>query len=92
MSVPFGFPAWRKFLEDTAPRDTTPQRILNLLNHGQRAKAQVSFTNYWPLADVKVPTHLLAFGLLFGCRDRYGLAENQGSAFPLIPGGSCFER
>ena len=39
MSVPFGFPAWRKLLEDTAPDAKVQQRIVGLLDQGQYEEA-----------------------------------------------------
>jgi len=39
MSVPFGFPAWRPFLESQAPDETVRQRIVELLDHGQYEEA-----------------------------------------------------
>ena len=34
MSVPFGFPAWRPFLESQAPEATVRQHVVNLLDQG----------------------------------------------------------
>jgi hypothetical protein len=39
MSVPFGFPAWRPFLESQAPDATVRQGVVELLDHGQHEGA-----------------------------------------------------
>lgn len=39
MSVPFGFPAWRPFLESQSPDETVRQQIVRLLDHGQYEEA-----------------------------------------------------
>ena len=39
LSVPFGFPAWRPFLESQAPDGTVRQRIADLLDQGQYEEA-----------------------------------------------------
>ena len=42
MSVPFGFPAWRPFLESQAPDDAARQQIRNLLDAGEYEEAAES--------------------------------------------------
>jgi len=39
MSVPFGFPAWRPFLETQAPNETARQRVVELLVQGKYEEA-----------------------------------------------------
>src|SRR3954464_12535806 len=39
LSVPFGFPAWRPFLEAQAPDEATRQKVVDLLEHGRYEEA-----------------------------------------------------
>jgi hypothetical protein len=39
VSVPFGFPAWRPFLESQAPEETVRQQIVELLDRGEYEEA-----------------------------------------------------
>jgi hypothetical protein len=44
-SVPFGFPAWRPFLESQATDETVRQRVVHLLYQGQHKEAAEGLTS-----------------------------------------------